>query len=723
MAVSNPLLLGVPSISRVPVWHHQQHRGMAGRKKRKSHVGLSKRRKIDLMTGDVDLGAASVGADEMIVHEATTTSTTTIQHNQDTVCLGMSASQEQPADSPPLPEGWQEMVDGEGRTYYFNSKLGSVQWTVPEANPPKRIRIPAQPADSPPLPEGWQEMVDGEGRTYYFNSKLRSVQWTVPEASPPKRIRIPAQQWMNLLEIPHLEPITPPFVSQEGWLDDIVGRVTDLCLKEDAADGSYRVPITSLARCSRGGKTRALYELAKALREQCIPTLFVSFNDFSNCDYEILRGDSSLEMLCRRIAFDARPASLRTGAISDDFKAFKKYSITADEVSSFLGTNQVVLLIDELNNVELDKDIVLFLKENFLTQRGRYYVFSSHLSSTNPEKALPSLSFRDMEVKTLPLIQDLSGARQNLSITDLTPRMALYYGLIPALLVTTLTVEGLAEKAQIARRTERACSGTTLDFDLLQRVLGSFFSGEPLGTNIDALLDNGNGKSYWIPCYLMELLGNLADSIQGRFGLSQSQVVQDAKSWSTSKEESGDGWESLFLLVLWLRYVSGNFGDVSCIPTVSFEMKTISTSLFYNYPLPATRTISMVKNLEELQKALGEICSNHHWEGNFPKVSIYYPKFAKFPEYDVFVCLWQKDVKSGVVTYDLYGYQLKEGKEIPNQPATLPNSYLVRGHPAVNPSERRGWTCLARPQLRSFFGVSGKRWLPEQWRELSAREH
>ena len=153
-----------------------------------------------------------------------------------------------------------------------------------------------------------------------------------------------------------------------------------------------------------------------------------------------------------------------------------------------------------------------------------------------------------MQVETLPLIQDLSGARKNLNITDLTPRMALYFGLIPALLVTTLTVEGLSDNAQIAGRTARACRGITLDFDLLQRVLESFFSGKPLGTKLDVLLDNGDGKNYWIPCYLMELLGNLASAIKGYFGLSQRQVVEDAKSWSTSKEESGDGWESLFCL-------------------------------------------------------------------------------------------------------------------------------------------------------------------------------
>ena len=419
-------------------------------------------------------------------------------------------------------------------------------------------------------------LVDNEGGVHAFNAPLSgdyapynyiSDKQASPSPVETKYIRF--QEWTNLSEIHGAEQMEPLFVSQDGWLDGIVGRVNDLRLKKDETRTSYRVPITSLARCSRGGKTRALFELAKAFRERSVPTLFVSFNDFSDCDDEMSRGDSSLEMLCRRIAFDARPARFRTVPRRDDldFKAFKKYAITADEVSAYLATNQVVLLIDELNRVELDEAIVRFLKDTFLIQPGRYYVFSSHLSSTNPEKALPSTSHRPMHVETLPLIQDLSGARQKLNITDLTPGMALYFGLIPALLVTTLTVEGLSDEAQIARRTKRACRDITLDFDLLERVLVSFFFGEPLGTKLDELLDNGDGKNYWIPCYLMKLLTRLALAIPGvtagSFGRSQFQVVQDAKSWITSKEESGDGWESLFLLVLWLRYASGIFQDDS----------------------------------------------------------------------------------------------------------------------------------------------------------------
>lgn len=500
----------------------------------------------------------------------------------------------------------------------------------------------------------------------------------------------------------------------------MVNALADLSLKKNSPDGSYRVPLTLLARCSRGGKTRALLELAKGLREEKkIPTVFVSFNDFSDCDGEISRGDSSLDMLCRRIAFDARPPSFRSASIAEDFEDFKEYSVPDSAMSAWLGDHQVVLLIDELNGVELDRDIVHFLKKNFCQREGRYYVFSSHLSSTNPEGAVPSNSFRDMRVAGLPLIQDLSGARDKLDIGELTPRLALYYGLIPALLVTSLTVQGLADVRQVDRRVKKACGDMEMDFALFQKVLYSFFTGEAMESDLDVLLDASNAKNYWIPCYLMRLLKRLGVGIGGRFGLGLRDIAADTEGWSTCKEGSGDGWESLFLLVLWLRFASGRTDDVECIPSIMISAEEVSTRLFYNYPFPSEFSIAKAENIQQLQYALDRIRVRHQWVGGFPKVSIYYPKLSNFAEYDVFVCLWLIDENTGAVSYDLHGYQLKEGKEIPGQQATLPNSYLVRRHPAIKPSERRGWECLDKPSLKAFFGVSGERWLPEKWRGLS----
>eukprot|EP00751_Fragilariopsis_kerguelensis_P029385 CAMPEP_0170916974 /NCGR_PEP_ID=MMETSP0735-20130129/7109_1 /TAXON_ID=186038 /ORGANISM="Fragilariopsis kerguelensis, Strain L26-C5" /LENGTH=615 /DNA_ID=CAMNT_0011315169 /DNA_START=86 /DNA_END=1929 /DNA_ORIENTATION=- len=505
-----------------------------------------------------------------------------------------------------------------------------------------------------------------------------------------QKIHLPNTSWLPLAKIPELDLTNsdaPTFVSQDGWLRDLVNLTFSCAKGTDSPDGTYRVPLTSLARCSRGGKTRALLELEKQLSQKT-STLFVSFNDFSDCEDEIQRGDSSLEMLCRRIAFAARPQENRDASLMKDFEGFKKCIVSGEDVTAWLG------------------DQVFCVKE------GRYYVFSSHLSTTNPEEAAPSQSFRKMSNADLPLIENLSVAKTNLNITGLSPRLALYYGLIPAL--TSLTIQGLADDRQVDQRVTKACKGLELDFDLFQTVLGSFFSGKAMGSRLDVLMDGGATKNYWIPCYLMELLKKLGARIRGRFGQELRDVASDSEGWSTCKEGSGDGWESLFLLVLWLRFANVRTVDARCIPNVAIPVEEISTSLLYNCPFPWTKSIYDVKDVEEFQAALDEIQNLHPWIGNFPKVSIYYPKLANFAEYDVFVCVWQKNI-SGIVTRELYGYQLKEGKEIPGKPATLTHSYLVRGYPALSQTERRGWKLLAKPELQVFFGVSGERWLPEKW--------
>eukprot|EP00978_Attheya_sp_CCMP212_P004036 scaffold8672_cov50-Attheya_sp.AAC.2 len=510
------------------------------------------------------------------------------------------------------------------------------------------------------------------------------------------------------------------FVSQNGWLDSLVQKISENTRKEDLPDGTWRVPLTSLARCSRGGKTRALYELAHKLREDMsIATLFVSFNDFSDCQSEIDRGDSSLDMLCRRIAFAARPLENRCESAQDDFKKFINFCVSPDEVKAWIGKESIVLLIDELNRVVMDEAVAQFLKMEFCVSKGRYYVFSSHTSATNPEMSLPLQSFRAMDIADLPLIHNLSNAKEKLNISELTPRLALYYGLVPALLVTSLTIEGLADMGQIDQRVTKACINLNLNFTLLQTVIHSFFTGDAMRSELDVLLDASHTKNYWIPCYLMTVLKKLGTAMQDRFGLGLRNVASDTECWSTCKEGSGDGWESLFVLVLWLRFAAGKTDDVDCIPSVVTQPEHVSRTLLYNYPFPMMSSIAKVKNVNELDAALDEILNGYEWDGGFPKVSIYYPKLANFAEYDVFVCVWKQD--DGVVTKELYGYQLKEGKEIPGQIATLPHSYLVRGNPALQYSEMRGWKLLATPGLREFFGVSGARWLPEEWQGLSGK--
>lgn len=179
-----------------------------------------------------------------------------------------------------------------------------------------------------------------------------------------------------------------------------------------------RVPLLSFARCSRGGKTRALNELEMQLRARDgkrIQTLFVSFSDYSDSHEEKSRGDSSVEMLCRRIAFAARPWDRRSPDDAAHFEFFRNNVVVSrKDVMTWIGRQIVVLLIDELNNIDLDHDIVTFLKTYFLISQGRYYVFSSHTMGTNPENSSPSESFRELQVADLPLSTICGRQKRNL---------------------------------------------------------------------------------------------------------------------------------------------------------------------------------------------------------------------------------------------------------------------------------------------------------------------
>jgi len=100
--------------------------------------------------------------------------------------------------------------------------------------------------------------------------------------------------------LPEVYDNEPKFVSKKGWLEKVT---TDIFKYFNAADSAHRVPPMAFVRCSRGGKTRALKEVAHSIRKQDkeIAILFVSFSDSTAVDEPEKK--KPLEALCRRIAF------------------------------------------------------------------------------------------------------------------------------------------------------------------------------------------------------------------------------------------------------------------------------------------------------------------------------------------------------------------------------------------------------------------------------------
>ena len=101
--------------------------------------------------------------------------------------------------------------------------------------------------------------------------------------------------------MPPVNAAAPPFTSEPGWLEETKRLVLKYYEAEDS--NALRVPPMALVRCSRGGKTRALEELAHILKLQNIPVVMISLNDYSSLkEWEKADGVGAV---CRRIAFAA----------------------------------------------------------------------------------------------------------------------------------------------------------------------------------------------------------------------------------------------------------------------------------------------------------------------------------------------------------------------------------------------------------------------------------
>jgi hypothetical protein len=89
-----------------------------------------------------------------------------------------------------LPSGWEETYDANvGKSFYLNTVTREVTWTRPTMN--QQFNKPLSPVVGPrkgsipptPLPVGWIEQKDLQGRTYYFNSSTGVTTWERPVES------------------------------------------------------------------------------------------------------------------------------------------------------------------------------------------------------------------------------------------------------------------------------------------------------------------------------------------------------------------------------------------------------------------------------------------------------------------------------------------------------------------------------------------------------------
>lgn len=514
-----------------------------------------------------------------------------------------------------------------------------------------------------------------------------------------------------------LKEANPPEFITRKWRDEAVEEIVKEYELEDTE--THRKAPTAFIRCSRGGKTRALYEVGVALKETLPHTavISVSFNGASSLKFEE-HGDP-VGAFCRRVAFAAR-IDRKKG-----FEEFLGLRVTAEQVSSWLGSAPCILLIDELNllnalAVKSQGGLILaeMLKHTFLKEKGRYFVFSSHISSLAGKLSVymdSSVSERRVLVRQLPLIPKMSVARRVFGNSlDMNARMALFYGSIPALLYVAHIEEGEFQKRDQAI-SQFLSSKEVSDADVKQ-ILRSIFSGRAndvpqalhmmmSAKKVDQLL--------WIPAHFLKLVEELSvcNSVSEWLKGVLKAIGRLFTEFRDAEENSGKAWERLFVVALLMRCAAAEFDPV---------ILPLNLSDFFGC------SVNLNPGLIELKSGSASIteaedfvaCINEPLQK--PHISVFVPKHAQFKSVEVIVAAWPRQGPR-----QLYAYQLKQGNKRPHEPkvAHLFHRLLLIGGDAYKKPKIRNledkYIIATEKEIETFFGESGKQWTPKAWKELN----
>ena len=119
----------------------------------------------------------------------------------------------------PMPLGWDEARDDEGRTYYFHRETHEVSWHRP-TTPDTDI--------NEGLPPGWKAVFDEKGRTYFANKSTGESSWDRPkgssrslkDASPKKKKK--AKWWQKKPKTPEAPTLPEKICRANGRLRRMV---------------------------------------------------------------------------------------------------------------------------------------------------------------------------------------------------------------------------------------------------------------------------------------------------------------------------------------------------------------------------------------------------------------------------------------------------------------------------------------------------------------------
>lgn len=507
-----------------------------------------------------------------------------------------------------------------------------------------------------------------------------------------------------------------PFIGA-AWLEETL----ELLLEQKEMDDKNGRPLPlALVRCSRGGKTRSMKELVYKIKPEDASAIYLSFNNESSISSQTY-WKSSVQELCDRIGFAARKGKL--GELN--WLRFRDtYHVDSESIKDWLGQENCILFVDELNLLSsVSTDVANLLKGSFLSSKGRSFCFSSHLASTSHALAsfVPDESNREIILRKLPLVSEMGEARRKLNCPRLSEREALYYGLIPGLLVER------AQDHTVTNRRAKAVRFYVHQLNLLGQneareaccdLFKSFVTGSVSSVPVElqelmtAEQTENDVILHWIPCHLEYLLKEMWQNCKKLPNREcMARIYEHLFNYLGSKTGSGDAFEHLFIVVIIIRCLSATL-ESKVLPLLDVGEDVVVKC--------DTPFLGKNFNTEEDPEAfVAEIPMKLQDQG-CDQISIYYPGHAKFQAYDVIVAFWKVGQPR-----KLYGYQLKEGADV-GKPFAYDNlfaaSYLIRGAATKSAHSVRLFMSCSEEQLDSFFGVSGNQWTPKAWKELHMKK-
>ncbi|XP_064610095.1 LOW QUALITY PROTEIN: E3 ubiquitin-protein ligase NEDD4-like [Liolophura sinensis] len=122
-------------------------------------------------------------ADNEVVEEDTASVSTVVEEPgwemvdmQNSLNESGASGPTQQESTEPLPAGWEERIDANGRVYFIDHATRTTQWHRPRQESSSQSSSPSTSS----LPAGWEERLDANGRTYFLDHTTRTSTWTRP---------------------------------------------------------------------------------------------------------------------------------------------------------------------------------------------------------------------------------------------------------------------------------------------------------------------------------------------------------------------------------------------------------------------------------------------------------------------------------------------------------------------------------------------------------------